>query len=57
VTPKKITVQTAKSTGGKLIFTSKQKPKISGGILEKTEKDRYLLMLDKSNTLFSIEIK
>ncbi|MEA4935515.1 MAG: alpha-rhamnosidase [Paludibacter sp.] len=57
VTPKTITVRTAKSTGGVLIFTSGKKPEISAGVLKDTGNGQYRLELNKANETFTVKIK
>jgi hypothetical protein len=57
VTTKSITVRTATSTGGVLIFTSTKKPEISAGLLEEIGKGRYRLKLNKADEIFSVKIK
>lgn len=57
VTPTKISVLTANSTGGELRFSSQKMPKVSGGTLLKLNAKNYVLKLNKANTSFEILIK
>jgi alpha-L-rhamnosidase len=57
VSTQKITVQTANSKGGVLLFNSRRKPKVSDGILEHLGMNKYSLKLNKSDTEYIVDLK